>query len=292
MAPRKKTSGNPRPTDPPMLVKPRAEVEKKLQDRIEHGRKLRDSEIQSKEELGQARKEQSKWDSYNVEYLKRCFNTEQIAEEYGAVSGWGALIVNASFPQKLESFRDGVQTKITELESIFERLELIPESQSSTHESIDAPQGANYGDSVFIVHGHDEAAKSSVARLIEKLDLKPIILHEQANKGQTLIEKFESNASRVCFAVILLTADDIGASKENPDDVKARARQNVILELGYFAGALGRGRICVLYEDDVEIPTDYLGVGYTRLDSSGGWHLTLARELKEAGMDIDLNKVV
>ena len=86
-----------------------------------------------------------------------------------------------------------------------------------------------------MVHGHDEAAKEAVARFIEKLDLKVTILHEQPNAGRTIIEKFEAHSS-VNFAVILLTPDDVGAPREKSTDGQARARQNVIFELGYFTG--------------------------------------------------------
>ncbi len=91
---------------------------------------------------------------------------------------------------------------------------------------------------------------------------------------------------------MLLTPDDIGAPKDTPTNGQARARQNVILELGYFCGALGRNRVCVLYKEGVEIPSDYLGVVYTQLDSADGWHLKLAKEMKEAGLDIDMNNAI
>jgi len=145
---------------------------------------------------------------------------------------------------------------------------------------------------VFIVHGHDEAVKTNVARFVEKLGLETIILHEQANKGQTIIEKFESNASEVSFAIVLLTPDDIGAPENTPDETQSRARQNVILELGYFCGTLGRDKVCVLYKKDVEIPSDYLGVVYTEMDDKEGWHLKLAKEMKEANLDINLNNIL
>ncbi|MDY0144357.1 MAG: nucleotide-binding protein [Bacteroidales bacterium] len=145
---------------------------------------------------------------------------------------------------------------------------------------------------VFIVHGHDEAVKTNVARFVEKLGLETIILHEQANKGQTIIEKFESNAAEVAFAIVLLTPDDIGAPKNTPDEIQLRARQNVIMELGYFCAALGRDKVCVLYKKDVEIPSDYLGVVYTEMDDKEGWHLKLAKEMKEASLDINLNNIL
>jgi hypothetical protein len=97
---------------------------------------------------------------------------------------------------------------------------------------------------VFVVHGHDDGAKEAVARYLERLGLEAIILHEKPNEGRTVIEKVEA-FSDVGFAVVLLTPDDLGAAKEDATSLKARARQNVVLELGYFLGKLKRSRVCV-----------------------------------------------
>ena len=142
---------------------------------------------------------------------------------------------------------------------------------------------------IFVVHGHDEAAKESLARFIEKLDLKPIILHENPNEGRTIIEKFEEH-SDVGFAVVLMTPDDVGASVDNKDNLEHRARQNVIFELGFFLGKLGRRKVCVLYKD-VKIPSDCKGVLYIPMDKQGGWQLKLAKEINAAGIKVDLNKL-
>jgi predicted nucleotide-binding protein len=143
---------------------------------------------------------------------------------------------------------------------------------------------------VFVVHGRDEAVKESVARFLEKLHLHPIILHEQPNKGRTIIEKFEGH-SDVGFAVVLLTPDDVGELASSTGEHPPRARQNVILELGYFLGKLGRARVCVLHMHGLEIPSDILGVLYVPYDADNGWRLKLAKELKAAGMPVDLNRV-
>ncbi len=117
-------------------------------------------------------------------------------------------------------------------------------------------------DKIFIVHGHNEILREQSLSLLSTLELESIILHDQPNKGQTLIEKFESN-SDVGYALILLTSDDIGCKKdEDYDKLSYRARQNVILELGFFLGKLGRDKVCVIYEEGVEIPSDYDGVVY------------------------------
>ena len=146
-------------------------------------------------------------------------------------------------------------------------------------------------DRVFVIHGHDEAAREAVARFLENLRLKPIILHEQSNRGRTIIEKFEQHAE-VGFAVALLTPDDVGSLRGEEDDLKPRARQNVIFEFGYFIGRLGRKRVCALTQGNVEIPSDYAGVLYIDLDDAVGWKMKLITELQNAGFDVDANKVV
>ncbi|CAG0985947.1 hypothetical protein ANRL3_02448 [Anaerolineae bacterium] len=141
---------------------------------------------------------------------------------------------------------------------------------------------------VFIVHGHDSETKETVARFIQKVGLKPIILHEQPSSGLTIIEKLESY-SNVGFAVVLLTPDDIGGLAKSPDNLQKRARQNVILELGYFIGKLSRNRICALYKQGVEIPSDYGSVVFIELDEKGGWRTKLAQEFVHAGMSIEIS---
>ncbi len=147
-------------------------------------------------------------------------------------------------------------------------------------------------DAVFIVHGHDEAIREKVARFVERLGLTAIILHEQPNQGRTLIEKFISH-SQVAFAVVLLTPDDIGGSKTaNSKEYLPRARQNVVFELGYFVGLLGRDRVCALCVPTVDLPSDYVGTVYVKLDPDGAWKLSLAREMKSAGLNVSLDGVI
>lgn len=149
------------------------------------------------------------------------------------------------------------------------------------------PRGSLNASKVFIVHGHDEGARETVARFIERLGFEAIILHEQANRGRTVIEKFEVEGD-VGFAVVLLTPDDMGCAKNGIP--APRARQNVLLELGYFIGRLGRDRVCALKRGDVEIPSDFVGVVWVAMDGNG-WKFDLARELKAAGYSVDLNLV-
>jgi len=145
---------------------------------------------------------------------------------------------------------------------------------------------------IFIVHGRDDATKNKVARYIKRFDVEPIILHEQPNSGRTIIEKFEGEAADVDFAIVLLTADDQGSLVGSEDGLQSRARQNVIFELGYFIGVLSRAKVVALREDGVELPSDYAGIIYIDLDEKESWKLELAKEIKSAGIDIDLNKAI
>ena len=162
-------------------------------------------------------------------------------------------------------------------------------SQPTAAPTVAASDEQRLSRKVFVVHGHDEAAREKVARFLERLDFKPIILHEQASRGRTVIEKVEAH-SDVGFAVVLLTPDDVGC--ERGGDLRPRARQNVVLELGYFLGRLGRMRVCALKQGDVEIPSDFRGVVYVDLDNSEGWKQRLGRELEGAGFAVDWNKAM
>jgi len=139
---------------------------------------------------------------------------------------------------------------------------------------------------VFIVHGHDVGTKESVARVLEKLNLKPIILHEQSDGGKTIIEKFEKNSSDVNFAIIILSADDKGKDKNDTGRLNYRARQNVVFEMGYFMAKLGRSNIFLLLDKGVEQPSDLEGIVYTLNDKGDSWKYKLVKELKACGYSV------
>lgn len=174
------------------------------------------------------------------------------------------------------------ETKAGRLLELVKKVSASPMSQEESAQIVDR-------DSVFVVHGHDHGTMESVARFIERLGAVAIVLHEQPNEGRTVIEKFEvySNAR---YAVVLLTGDD-AVSGTGPHGQR-RARQNVILELGYFLAKLGRSRVCVVHQPGVEVPSDISGLLYIPLDKEGAWKFRLARELKTAGVRVDLNNAV
>ena len=141
---------------------------------------------------------------------------------------------------------------------------------------------------VFIVHGHDDGAKNEVARFIEKLGFEAIILHEQASSGSTIIEKIEKHTD-VGFGVVIYTACDVGGINAKPESLRPRARQNVIFEHGLLMGKIGRKNVVALVKDDVEQPNDISGVVYISLDKLEGWKLSVAKEMRASGYNIDMN---
>ena len=168
---------------------------------------------------------------------------------------------------------DDEHTADLEVEDV--RQEPAPSSRSIRHTD---------SSKVFLVHGHDREVRETVARFLENMGLKVVILDEEPGRSRTIIQKFEDHTS-VDYAVVLMTPDDVVECREG-GEVVHRARQNVVFELGYFVGALKRHRVCVITKGDLEIPSDYRGVEYISWDEAGGWRIKLLRELKAAKLDI------
>ena len=229
------------------------------------------------------------WNNYNITLLKTAFTDPDIVADYENAGGlWISYPVAADRASWIIRY---CAHKIAILESLREQMPLFDKASRVAA----SKQGGivRLGDKVFIVHGRDDGLKQTVARFIERLGLDVVILHEQPNQGNTIIEKLETHSSDVDigYAVVLLTPDDVGKLASDEGTTSPRARQNVIVELGYFMGKLGRARVCPLLVEGVETPSDYHGVAYIPLDKTEGWKLKLANELKAAGFDIDLNKV-
>lgn len=237
-------------------------------------------------------RKKDKWSEYVFHLLKVSFLDSGFADEFMRV--FGSNTPTSQAPEKRsDAIAEDVVDACAKLELVVELLDLM--EQQTNQDSVSPPaevmQRKGPGKDVFIVHGSDEAAKESVARYVEKLGLNAIILHEQPNRGRAIIEKLEQSAE-VAFAVVLLTPDDIGRKKGESGEDRPRARQNVILELGFFMAKLGRANVCALFKEGVEIPSDYSGVLYVAMDDHDGWRPKLAKELQEAHLSVNLQKVI
>jgi len=149
---------------------------------------------------------------------------------------------------------------------------------------IPTPPGVFNTSQVFIVHGHDEIAKLEMSAFISYIGLQPIILHQQASSGRTIIEKIE-HYSNVGFGIVLYTPCDIG-SKAGELTGNYRARQNVVFEHGFLIGKLGRARVSAVVKGSIETPNDISGVVYVSMDHEGQWKQQLLIELRDAGYQV------
>lgn len=191
------------------------------------------------------------------------------------------FIVGTPKSEFIRACKEGLETSKAIFENYLEEME----EESHNSAAISIAQTRDYK-SVFIVHGHDGELKERVARLLEQQGINPIILSEQVSRGQTIIEKIESN-SAVGGAICLFTADDYGRSKSSDAD-STRARQNVVFETGFFCGKLGRTHIVILADNNVEMPSDLSGVVYT---NTMNWQFSLLKEMKTMGYTVDMNKI-
>lgn len=191
------------------------------------------------------------------------------------------------------AFMSGITSALATISSAireYEDYELsTPNSNTSLETSPSSERTSNLTRKIFVVHGHDNEMKLEVELFLKDIDFEPIILHKQASAGDTIIEKFERNAD-VSYAVVLLSPDDVGAAKDKQDSLQPRARQNVVLELGYFIGKLGRTHVFPLKRQSVEIPSDFSGVVYVSFEED--WKMKLIQELKHLGFEVDANKTL
>jgi hypothetical protein len=214
------------------------------------------------------------WDAEVAKWLDKQFPNSGLSAEWSSLSS-SRLVVGGHYyndDRTWSEFHLAVRQRLAWLGQLGRAMQSSGRGSGPVAGKSPAPSKR-----VFLVHGRNEGIREKVARFLEKLGLEPIILHEQPNKGRTVIEKF-TDYSNVFYAVVLLTADDIGGVAGTPvEDLVSRARQNVIFELGFFLGRLGREKVCALYEQGVDILSDYAGVLYITLDAGDVWRMHLAR---------------
>ncbi|MCB2089806.1 MAG: nucleotide-binding protein [Alphaproteobacteria bacterium] len=274
------------------LLIPKGDAEKQLLAQIVEGNNIKSCDLSSEKDLISAQREFRIWEDYNLELLDNIFSQPKFVKEYQAWTTTPRVSLRErNITEKIDDFKKNLSDKIGKLESVIKRLKIINESSelaAAKHSTNANTIQRKSSRKVFIVHGHDNDTKTTIARFLEKMELEPIILHEQASRGKTIIEKIEQFAE-VDFGVIIYTPCDEGKSKKETE-LKDRARQNVVFEHGYLIGKLGRGNICALLKGEVERPGDIDGVIYIPMDNDN-WKLDLLKEMRAAGLDIDFNKL-
>ena len=263
-----------------ILKVPCREAKNLLEKQILTGKEFLSIRIKTISQWKVVEKQYNHWNSENFELLKKILKRHDIARDYSA-SPWSIgriLVTDLKLNEKIENLHDCISRKLANLESIKASLELLNISDE-TSSTVPAKL-------VFFVHGTDCDTKMKVLDFLQQLGIQPIILKEFAAAGKTIIDEIKKRDD-VKYAIALLTPDDVGSVYNQ--ELNFRASQNVILELGIFVGKLGREFVSGLCSDDVELPADYHGFEYIKMDRSNDWQITLAKELKEAGFEIDLN---
>ena len=262
---------------PLKLIQPRDEAKRRLGDRIEKGLELKQRKVDTREAYELLLRDYQKWDAFNKELLKQLFSTDELAKEYSYLGVPAMVMREPSLGEKIADSFKRVDNKIHRIDSIIERIELIPIDETKvsdlvSHRDISAEKQPRTK-KVFVVHGRDEIAKTSLEVFLHEIGLEPVVLHRQADEGMTIIEKFEKH-SDVGYVFILLTPDEIAylASDDQKLDSERnkefRARPNVIFEFGYFIGKFGRSRVCCLYTGNVSLPSDVNGMIYKKFNKN------------------------
>lgn len=260
---------------PPHLIRPRKDVLRDLRSQASKGRSIGTKEYDSYE-VDVAEDKERKWNEYNLELLKRSFSNVSIAEEYSRIP-W-TRPERSTPSNKLYAHETRMARRVSFLESLLNRMKLIPEPDDDTVAFVPekSPPSFSSKKEVFIIHGHDKGAMDAVTLFVRNLGLSAIILQNKPHEGMTLDSKLEAY-SRVDFAITILTPDDNG----NP-------RPNVALEWGWFRRTIGKERVCILYKEGTTIPSDMSGVGRILMDSHDGWQQKMVREIRAAKIEIDL----
>lgn len=194
--------------------------------------------------------------------------------EHGYNAAWN--LFHGNMNEAVESFNNTFFKYLSLI--IDEIVDANPEKENTKVEKVN-------GTKVFIIHGHDELLKAQVQLLLSRAGVSNIVLHEQADRGRTIIDKLIEESRDANYAIALLCPDDIMG------DGTQRARQNVIMEIGYFMGKLGKERIRLVKKGDTEIPSDLQGILYENYDEAGAWKMKIAKELIAVGIFVDFEAI-
>ncbi|MER5864635.1 nucleotide-binding protein [Kitasatospora sp. NPDC002040] len=268
-------------------------LSKKIDVQLVKGRALLDLPRASVAEVETFQSSFFTWNEYTQTLLTMSFKVEGALTsappgEFIALD-LGVFDVKYGTAKTAEAVRSSVlatlEKKLRVLESINDRLEIWVEAAPPVPRHVS-------GDAIFLVHGRDHATRETVRSFLQQVASRDVIvLDEQAGKGADILGKLLNHAQKAAYAIVLLTGDDEGRLA-GEGDLKPRARQNVILELGLFLGLLGRQNVMALYEPGVEIPSDFLGVTYVELDPYKAWRMGVVSELRAAGIDASIDRTL
>jgi len=265
------------------------QARQKLDDRIEFGKRILDLPFDDEHALKAAWQVYSNWTDYNRDLLEMMLGTDRITKEYSAAGHPAVAIarpgprVEPALSEKVADLRNLVDWKLRSLTSLYDRLELY-EAQDESAERYARLAIRASGDPIFIIHGHDRAPALELKELLEEeAGITAVLMAREPHRGRTLAEKFEEEAAECGFAFAVFTPDDAVRSDQGGE--YEQMRPNVLFELGWFCGRIGRDRTCILYKTPAQIPSDLLGRGHHEFrDSVREVWLEIEQELRAAGL--------
>lgn len=266
----------------------------KIDAQINRGERIQALPRTTTEEIEEFKDEFFTWSEYTSTLLENSFDvqgamTPSPSSDFGS-SDLELIDIKLGLVPKTAEYVNAAITsnlpkKLRALRSIRDRLEIWHETPAAVERQIS-------GEAIFLVHGRNHQARETVRSfLLRCAERDIIVLDEAPGLGADILGKLLTNAEKAAYAVVLLTGDDEGRAIEE-SDLRHRARQNVILELGLFIGMLGRDKVIALYEPGVEIPSDFLGVTYVELDPNKAWRMALVGELRAAGIEASIDKIL
>jgi len=203
---------------------------------------------------------------FTIDKAKEQEHGHQIRTNEGAIINWypstGKVVIQGKKP---------IKDKLTEAWNSYTGAAPATTAKSNENTETPAPHAPTNPSSankkVFLVHGHDTTAREQLELVLHKLGLNPFVLANTGGGGLTIIEALEAeigaNSNQARFGIVLMTPDDMGYSKEDgANSIQARARQNVVLEMGMLISAVGRGNVAILKKGYVEVPSDAQGILY------------------------------
>jgi len=172
----------------------------------------------------------------------------------------------------------------------------LPSTEKNTSPSQLLPSASgNLGRRIIVVSGADDEMKQALTGALTKLSLIPLVMSEEPSQGKKIVENFSRDYADVAFAVVLLSPDDFAYAKnEAATKRKLRPQQDVVFELGFLLGKLGKGNVLVFFREcaNFEIPTDFEGIKFTAFDDRDSWKLALIRELSNSGLAVDGDRIL
>ena len=275
---------------PVNLARPRDDALSALNEAKASGLPLLNMPIESDDDIAELRSKYLAWEQRTIVVLERFFHTTGFMtsspkDEFNgtAIALLDLRISGTKIPrERAPEVLVDIREKLRVIDSVIGRLDVYETIESHLQPKPSGP--------IFLVHGHDLARREMIRSFVSKVtDREVIVLEDQSNRGQDALGKLLASSQTVSFAIVLLTADDVGSATNG--GLNKRARQNVVFELGFFIGRLGRERVAAMHSSEVELPSDYSGVVYIPLDRDG-WQIPLAREMKEAGINVSLDKAL